>query len=259
MSILDDIRKSAIKHYLNFLWVMTEKEIKARYKKTILGFLWVLLNPLLQMAIIGFVFSFFIKIPNYYLFLFTGLLPWTFFSQSINKATASIVSERRLLQKAKFAIETIPLSIVVSNFLHLIASLVLLLIFLTITSSLSPNILFLVPALVWFFVLAAGVSILTSSLQVRFRDTNYIVRTILTLGFYATPIIYTLSFIPEKLHPLFALNPLVSIFELFHKSFLNQGLIDSRVLTANLFITVIIVFSGILTHRAYRKDFVDWL
>lgn len=257
-----NINKSSIKHYFSFFWVMTEKEIKARYKKTILGFLWVLLNPLLQMAIIGFVFSFFMKIQNYYLFLFAGLLPWSFFSQSISKATPSIVSERRLLQKAKFATEIIPLSVVLSNFLHLIVSIALLLIFLIITQFSQVallNFLIIIPALVWLFILTAGISLLAASLQVRYRDINYIVKTLLTLGFYATPVIYTLSLVPEKLRILFALNPLVSIIELFHKAVLSQGLIDLKILSANLFITVAIVFSGILAYKAYSKDFVDWL
>src|SRR3989337_4058776 len=99
------------RNYFDFLWEMTEKEIKARYKRAIFGFLWVILNPVLQMIIIGVIFSYFIKIPNYFLFLFTGLLPWQFFSLSLTKATPSIVYERSLLQKARFPIEAIPISI----------------------------------------------------------------------------------------------------------------------------------------------------
>src|SRR3989344_7145799 len=101
-----------LRYYFDFLLAMTEKEIKARYKRAVFGFLWVILNPLLQMIIIGAIFSFFIKIPNYFLFLFSGLLPWQFFSLSLSKATQSIVNERELLQKAKFPIEAIPISIV---------------------------------------------------------------------------------------------------------------------------------------------------
>src|SRR3990167_10860018 len=101
-----------IKNYFNFLWAMTEKEIKARYKRAVFGFLWVIINPLLQMIIMGLIFSFFIKIPNYFLFLFIGLLSWTFFSLSIGKARPSFVNDRALLQKAKFPVEVIPLSVV---------------------------------------------------------------------------------------------------------------------------------------------------
>jgi len=87
------------RHWLDFLIAMTEKEIKARYKHAVLGFLWVIINPLLQMLIIGFVFQFFIpvKVDNYFLFLFAGLLPWNFFSMSLSKTTPSIVYERSLI------------------------------------------------------------------------------------------------------------------------------------------------------------------
>src|SRR3989304_9448269 len=115
-----------LKHYLDFLWAMTEKEIKARYKRAVFGFLWVVLNPVLQMIIIGAIFSFFIKIPNYFLFLLAGLLPWQFFSTSLSKATPSIVHERSLLQKAKFPIETIPISLILANFFNMVVSFVLL-------------------------------------------------------------------------------------------------------------------------------------
>ncbi len=98
--------------YIDLLLIMTGNEIKARYKGTVAGFFWMIINPLLQMLIIGFVFSFFIKVPNYFLFLFVGLLPWQFFSTSLSKATKSFVSARFLLQKTKFAKEIIPFSIV---------------------------------------------------------------------------------------------------------------------------------------------------
>src|SRR3989344_4134477 len=122
--------KERLKNYLEFLWVMSEKETKVRYKRAVFGFLWVVLNPSLQMLIIGVVFSLFIKIPNYFLFLFTGLLPWQFFSLSLSKATPSIVNERSILQKAKFPIEAIPISIILANLFNMIVSLTLFIIIL---------------------------------------------------------------------------------------------------------------------------------
>src|SRR5262245_48806610 len=106
------INQQTATYYLDFLWAMTEKEIKARYKKAVFGFLWVVLNPLFQMVVMGLVLSYFITIPNYFLFLFTGLLPWNFFSLSLAKATPAFVNERNLLLKAKFPREAIPFSII---------------------------------------------------------------------------------------------------------------------------------------------------
>lgn len=255
-----NFKKTALKNYLDFLWAMTEKEIKARYKHAVMGFLWVILNPLLQMIIIGFIFSFFIKIPNYYLFLFSGLLPWGFFSLSLNKATPSFVYERSLLQKSKFAKEAIPISIILSNFFHLLISLILLAIFLFVTGDLVfPRVLLFLPGLLWLLAFTMGISLFTSTLNVRFRDISFFVQTLLILYFYATPILYNLSLIPEKLRIAFALNPLTSIFELFHYAILNQGIISLPIILINLLLTAIFIFLGLVTYYRQHKYFVDWL
>src|SRR3989304_7521187 len=103
-------------HFWDLLWGMTEKELRARYKNTVFGFLWILVNPILQMLVIGFIFAFFLKEPieHYYFYLFAGLLIWNFFSLSLSKATPSIVYERNLIKKAVFPRSVIPLSIIVS-------------------------------------------------------------------------------------------------------------------------------------------------
>lgn len=249
-----------LKHNLDFLWAMTEKEIKARYKRAVFGFLWVILNPVLQMLIVGFIFSFFIKIPNYFLFLFTGLLPWQFFSFSLSKATTSFVNERALIQKAKFPKESIPVSIILSNFIHLVISLFLFLsLLLVIGKGINLQILLLIPTLIWLLVFTIGFSLLTATLQVRYRDISFFNQTLLTLWFYATPILYNLTLIPDKARFLFALNPLTSIFELFHFSILGSGTINYKIIAINLFFSMAILMLGILVFKKQEKYFTDFL
>ena len=250
------------RQYFDLLWAMTEKEIKARYKKAVFGFLWVILNPLFQMVVIGVIFSFFIKIPveNYFLFLFTGLLPWQFFSLSLTKATQSIVYERSLLQKAKFPREIIPLSIILSNFFHLLVSLVLLILFLSVAHLLVfPQILYLIPALLLLVFFTIGISLLTASLQVRYRDIKFFVQSLLIIWFYATPVLYNLDFFPAKLQLLFSFNPLVIVFEFFHLAFLNQGAVTLNVLLPNLVVLFLVVLAGVLVFKRDHNYFVDWL
>lgn len=250
--------KEDIKNYLDLLWAMTEKEIKVRYKKAVFGFLWVVLNPLLQMLIIGFVFSFFVDIPNYFIFLFTGLLPWQFLYLSIAKTTPSFINERSLLQKAKFPKEIIPISIILANFINLMISLGLLIIVLLIIKLFTLSQIFLlIPAITWLSILVLGISLLTASLNVKYRDVNFFVQSLLMLWFYATPILYNISSIQESSRYLFALNPLTSIFELFHIALINQGVITLELLTSNLLLSVLIVFVGILTFKREEKYFVD--
>lgn len=255
--------RNRMRDYLDFLWAMTEKEIGARYKRAAFGFLWVVLNPVLQMLIIGLIFSFFIKIPNYFPFLFSGLLPWQFFSLSLSKATPSIIYERTLLQKTKFPIEAIPVSIILANFFNMIISLALFLIVLIfLKMAIFPQILLIIPALIWLLVFTIGLSLLTASLNVKYRDINFFVQTILILWFYVTPVLYGLSSIPqtsERTSFIFALNPLSSIFEIIHVALLNQGTINYQLLIYNLAISGIVVLAGFFVFKRERSFFVDWL
>lgn len=247
-------------NYLDFLWLMTEREIKTRYKHSILGFLWVVINPLLQMLIIGFVFSFFIKIPNYFLFLLTGLLPWQFFLLSLTKATSSFVSDRFLLQKASFSKEAIPLSIIFANFFHLLVSLFLLGIYLWIFKMIAfPQILVLPLVLFWLLIITIGLSLLTASLEVKYRDVGFLIHSLVMLWFYATPVLYSLDLVPRHLLWLFAFNPLTSIFEMMRWSILGIGNLNWNLITINIIVGISISALGILTYQRQHKFFVDWI
>lgn len=260
MLLKTDINIPALRKYFDFLWAMTEKEIKVRYKRAAFGFLWVILSPLIQMVVIGIIFSFFIDIPNYFLFLFIGLLPWQFFSLSLSKATPSLVYERSLLQKAKFPKDVIPVSIILSNFVHLLVSLGLLMIFLFLTNQFNLlYLLVLIPTLTWLLVFTIGFSLLTASLNVRFRDINFFIQLLLILWFYASPVLYSLALIPAKLRFVFVFNPLAGVFELFHYAILGEGVINKEFLIGNIIIGAGIVILGILVYRRQNPYFVDWL
>jgi ABC-2 type transport system permease protein len=245
---------------------MTEKEIKARYKSAVLGFLWILLNPLLQMLIIGIIFRNFIKIPvtNYFLFLFTGLLPWNFFSYSLIKSTPSIVYERALIQKAKFPREAIPLSIIFSNFFHLVISLFLLIGFLILTRQLLlfssfTRMIFFISSLLWLLAFTSGFSLLSSTLNVKYRDINFFIQALVILWFYATPVIYSLQLLPQVYLPIFQLNPITYPFEMLRFSLITSFLPQSNIFFANAAISLLAIFLGILLFRKENKTFSDWL
>lgn len=247
-------------NYKDLLLALTIKEIKARHKKTALGFFWVLLSPLLQMVIIGIVFSFFTKVENYFIFLLTGLIPWLFFSQAINRATSSIVAERRLLQKTKFPVEIIPVSIVLSELIYLLSSLALLILYLLIfQSDLLVKLYLIIPGLFWLTLLTLGISLITSSLFTKYRDVSYIVKTIITLGFYATPIIYSIKSIPGDIKYIFMINPAVSIIEMFHEGFLLNGYLNNQFIFVNLLVSIFLIILGGVIFSKMRKYFVDWL
>lgn len=251
-----------VRHFLELLVAMTERELRARYKRTVFGFFWLVANPILQMLVIGFVFRFFMKspIPNYNYYLFLGLLIWNFFSLSLTKATPSIVFERNLIKKANFPHAVIPLSIVVSNLVHLLAAFLLFLIPVVFLKTFT---IWTIPATISAFVLllafTCGFSLLSSALNVRFRDINFFVQAILIVWFYATPIIYTFSFIPYKFIWLWRFNPMVSILQLFQFGILNFPLPGIGMLTANIVYIIILLTIGIFVFRRESKYFDDWL
>jgi len=256
------MNKDKFRYWLDFNIALAFKEIKARYKYTVFGFLWMFLNPVLQMLVIGFVFRFFVpvRVDNYFLFLFSGLLIWNFFSISVTRATPMFVYERSLIQKAKFPREAIILSIIFSNLFHFVISIFLLLIFVFLTSSVSVKGLLLLPVIVvWLTILTSAFSLIFASLNVRFRDVNFLIQAIMPIWFYATPVMYTINLLPKNLYWLFHLNPMTSLVELMRYSILNIPLSNSTFLISGLFITILIL---IISMKYFKKEniyFDDWL
>jgi ABC-type polysaccharide/polyol phosphate export permease len=249
-------------HFFELLWAMTEKELRARYKYTVFGFLWLVANPILQMLVIGFVFTFFMKAPldHYYYYLFVGLLIWNFFSLSLSKATPSIVFERSLVKKASFPRAIIPLSIVASNAFHFIIAFLLYLVPLAFIGTFSLyRIPHLILGLVLLGVFTVGISLLTSALNVRFRDVNFFVQAILTIWFYATPIMYSLTQIPPRLLWLWRFNPLTAILQLIQYALLDTPGPGIGMLISNVTVIIILVFVGVKTFEKENKTFDDWL
>lgn len=251
------------KYWFDFVWVMTLKEIKARYKRVFLGFLWIILNPILQMLVIGFLFQFFIpvRIENYFYFLFSGLLPWNFFSQTFTKCTPLILNERYLIQKAKFPREALILSIVFSNLFHFLIALFLFIVVSIFVGYLSfTKIFILILAIFMLVSFVIGISFLFSTLFVKYRDIKFIVEAVVPLWFYATPIIYTRSLIPSNVSALISLNPMTSIIELFQFVFSqNDASFDFTSIIPGLIVSSFVIVGGIYLFMRENQYFDDWL
>jgi ABC-2 type transport system permease protein len=250
-----------IKSWWDFIWSFTYRELKARYRGTIFGFFWMLLNPLLQMALIGVIFQFFVpvKTDNYFFFLFAGLLPWNFLSLSIGKTTPSFVFERSLLQKAFFPREAIPLSIILSNSVHFMIALGLFILTLILAGFLSLQWAWAVPALLWIILLAIAFGLFFSTLNVRYRDINFFVQAVMPLWFYATPIIYSKELIPNTLHFLFYLNPFYYPLSLFRESLLGGIMEPLSVILTGVAYGLGLLLLGIWVFKKNSPYFEDWM
>jgi ABC-type polysaccharide/polyol phosphate export permease len=260
-------------HWWDFVWAFTLKEVKVRYKKAFLGFLWMIINPLLQMAIIGLIFQFFVpvKVENYFLFLFAGLLPWNFFSYSVTKNTPMVLNERGLIKKAKFPREAIILSVVLSNLFHFLIAWTILVSLLIGDKIISEHytviqlitylfrLCWTLPLIGWLVLITTGFSLLFATLNVRFRDVNFVVQAIMPVWFYATPIVYTLNILPESLSQYMYLNPLTGLIELFHFTLLNQPIQNVHYVAANFLLSLVIFLFGWMLFSKEAPFFDDWV
>jgi len=254
--------KSVVRHFLELLWEITKKELQVRYKHIVFGFLWLIANPLMQMLVIGFVFPLFIKEPvkHYYYYLFAGLLAWNFFSLSLSKATQSIVFERSLIKKAVFPRMVIPISIVLSNLINFVIAFILFLIPVSFLQTLSvASAFYFLLGLTLLIIFTVGVTLLASSLNVKFRDINFFVQAILIVWFYATPVMYSLSQLPERFYWIWHLNPLTSIFQLIQAALVGSVPPEPSMMLANFTTIIIVGILGVVTFLKESKDFDDWL
>ena len=183
--------------YRGLIQSLVSRDLKARYRGSVLGFFWSFVNPLLLLLIYSFVFATILKnraegVQPYAVFMFTGLLPWTWFQSSLNEATGSLISGGNLIKKVLFPAEVLPIVTVVSNMVHFVLGLPILIAFMA-WYHVVPD----WPQLPWFlvivaiqFVLTTALALFLSALAVHFRDVRDLVSNLLTFWFFATPIIY---------------------------------------------------------------------
>jgi lipopolysaccharide transport system permease protein len=212
--------------YRDLLYTLTVHRIKVRYKQSLLGIGWAILQPLSMMLIFTIIFSFFAKLPSegapYAVFAYAALLPWTFFSTALANATNGLVSHTQLVTKVYFPREILPITYVFAAlFDFLIASTVLAGLMVYYRIQPTKNILYVIPIIFVMTCFATAMSLLFSATQVRFRDMGVAVPLILQIWMFATPVIYPLSAVPARVRPLYVLNPMVGIVENFRQTVLN--------------------------------------
>lgn len=190
------------------------RDIKLRYKRSVLGVVWSLLNPLAQLLVFNFTFQHVLPlgIPNYATFVFVGILSWTWFSSSLLQATKAIVSNPQLIRRPGFPPAILPIVTVTAHLLHFLMALPILFTFLLLTNApLSPTILALPLLIALQFLFTLSLAYFVASLHVTFRDTQYLLEISLMLTFYLTPIFYDAGGIPQRFQALYNLNPMVHI------------------------------------------------
>ena len=209
--------------YRALLWSLTVRELRARYRASVLGFLWTFLNPTLSMAVYAIVFGVVLKqqVEHFPYFLFSGLLPWIYFSSSVLGGTSAVSDRRDLLTKVRFPAQVLPATVVLTNLANYVLSLPLLL-GLGLIYGIMPtwHIVFFLPVLLLqtFFTLA--LTYLFAALNVAFRDLQHIVGNLVQVAFFMTPVLYPAESVPQWLRqPLELVNPMTPIIGAYRDIF----------------------------------------
>jgi len=217
-----------IGYLFDLISVITEKELKVRYKSSILGYLWSIANPLLFAMIYYFIFKLVmrVQIPNYTIFLITGLFPWQWFASSTNNSLFAFIANAQIIKKTVFPRSVIPLSNVMMEFLHFLCTIPVIIVFLLIYD-MRPHISWLwgVPIIALAqMIFTFGLSLMLSTLNLFFRDLERFITLGLMLMFYCTPILYSLDLIPEQYRSFVEGNPLSLLIICWRDLFMNGNL-----------------------------------
>lgn len=248
-------------HYRDLFYILTMRDVKVRYKQTFLGVAWAIIQPLFTMIIFSLLFGRLANMPSdgvaYPLFAFAGLLPWTFFSNAVTNSGNSLVGSSNLITKVYFPRMVIPFAAVAAGLLDLLVAFgLMILLMIYYGTGFSINLLMLPVLVVILTLLAVGVGMFLSALNVKYRDIRYALPFLIQLGMFATPIIYPLSVIPEKWRWLMMLNPLSGLIEGFRAACFGKPF-DWASIGVSLVMTFAILLFAAYVFRKMERSFAD--
>jgi ABC-type polysaccharide/polyol phosphate export permease len=251
-----------VHRYHELIWALALKELRVRYKRSVLGFIWALLNPLLMMLVMTVVFGSLLRfsLPHYSIFLLSMLLPWTFFSQSLAYSVESIVGNGELLKKVRVARLVFPVAALISNIINFFFSVIpLLLLIVAMRFPIHWTWVYLPVPMLGLFLFTLGAAFFFATLNVFYRDVSHIVQVILQVWFYVSPVLYSLDFVPQRYRWLFRLNPLLYMLNGFRLS-IYYGLLPSvPSMVLSLGFGLISLVIGYAVFRHYEKSFVYYV
>jgi lipopolysaccharide transport system permease protein len=249
-------------NYRDLLVILIGRDIKLRYKQTALGIAWVVLQPLIAALIFAAIFGRLAKLPSdgapYLLFVFCGLTAWNYFSQALQRAGNSLVTNAQLVSKIYFPRLLIPLAHTLAVLVDFVVMLLVLFVMMTIYH-VAPGIKIL--ALPFFLLLATltatGIALWFSALGVKYRDFMYALPFLIQVWMYASPVVYPASLVPIRYQAWYALNPAVGFIEGFRWSALGHSALDSRMLVITIVISLGAFLSGTFFFRRVERQFAD--
>ena len=241
-----------------FVW----RDIKIRYKQTAIGAAWAVLQPFMTMVVFSLFFGKLAKIPShglpYPVFYYTALLPWTYFANSIQVATSTIVDNQRVITKVYFPRLLLPISAVFSGLVDFLISFGLLLGIMLYYRMLPTRAVIWLPAFLLLALLTAlGVGLWLSALNAIYRDVRYVVPFLVQFWMFASPVAYPASLVPQRWRWLYGLNPMAGVIEGFRWALTGQGQSPDRMMAASTVAVLVLLFSGLVYFRKMETTVAD--
>lgn len=259
-NILQELRE--LYNYREMLSNLVKKDLRTRYKGSVLGFLWTFVNPLLQLMVYTMVFSVIMRsnIDKYYIFLFVALVPWIFFATSITSSATSIISSKDLIKKIYFPRIIIPMAAVNGAFMNMIFTMVVVLGALIFSGiGLSKYIVLLPIIMILEYLLALGISFIVSALNVYFRDLEHILGIVTMAWMYGTPILYSIDMVPVKLLPIFNMNPMTPIISAYRSILYYKTKPDLSHMGIIFIWSAVFIVAGYFIFQKLQRNFAEEL
>lgn len=249
--------------YRQMIFSLVHKELRGKYKASVLGFAWTFVNPLLQLAVYTLVFSTILRadIKDYYIFLFVALVPWMFFNSSIVGGSTSVVDSGDMVKKIYFPREVLPIAYVTSAFVNMI--LVFIAVFgVLIVSGYGVNLralIYLPIIMIVEFILALGFAFIAAALDVYFRDLVYILSIVTMAWQYVTPVMYPAEWVPENLMFIWNLNPMTPIIMAYRDILYYKRIPQLHTLICATGVGIVFLVLGYVIFRKLQKGFAEGL
>lgn len=248
--------------YHELLSELTIREIKQRYKQSILGYAWVILNPFFQMIVMAFVFSIVMRIPNlgvpYSIFLYAGLLPWTLFANSLTSAVNVLVANAGLITKIYFPREIFVASTILAKIVDfLLASTIFIAFLIYYQTPLTWHMLWIIPIFIIQQLFTYGLALILAAANLFYRDIQYLFGLVILVWMYLTPVIYTTELFPEKYRWIFQINPMAVIINAYRQVILAGGMPNLVSLALALLVSLMILLIGYKIFKKLEGVFAD--
>ena len=249
-------------NYRELLYFLTKRDIQVRYKQTVLGGLWAIIQPAFTMLVFTLFFGRLAKMPSdgipYPIFVYAGLLPWTYFANAVAASGNSLVGSANLITKVYFPRIMIPASAALAGLLDFAVAVLVLAVLMVYYQILPGAAILVFPVLVALtFLSAVGTGLWLSALNVQFRDIRYVIPFVIQIWLFVSPVIYPVSLVRENLQWILAINPMAGVIHAYRASLLGHQLIDWPLLGISTMMIIALFLSGLYYFRRMERTFAD--